>query len=151
MAKRRDSSTTQAQRTVQCYLCGKRFEISAIAATVSCPGCFKPLLVEDVVVKGYQAVKKIQTCGRITVQKRGRVVAELVEAHEGVEMLGIMHANVVSGRPVRIGPRAEWKGDLRCPAVQIDPSANILGGYFVIPDRTLGLEDLPVRGNGRKR
>jgi hypothetical protein len=151
MAKRRDSSS-QPQRTVQCYLCARRFDISAIAATVSCPGCFKPLLVEDVVVKSYQAVKKIQTCGRLTVQKRGRVVAELVEAHEGVEVLGIMHANVVSGRSVRIGPRAEWKGDLRCPAVQIDPSANILGGYFVIPDRTLGLEDLPARnGTGKKR
>ena len=151
MARRRDS-TAQPQRTVQCYLCGKRFEISAIAATVSCPGCYKPLLVEDVTVKGYQAVKKLQTCGRITVQKRGRVVADLVEAHEGVEVLGVMHANVVSGRSVKIGPKAEWKGDLRCPAVKIDPSANILGGYFVIPDRTLGLEDLPERnGTAKKR
>ena len=151
MARRRDS-TTQSHRTVQCYLCGRRFEISAIAATVSCPGCYKPLLVEDITVKGYQAVKKLQTCGRITVQKRGRVVADLVEAHEGVEVLGVMHANVVSGRSVRIGPKAEWKGDLRCPAVQIDPSANILGGYFVIPDRTLGLEDLPAwNGTGKKR
>jgi hypothetical protein len=153
MAKRRDSSTTQggAQRTVQCYLCGRRFEISAIAATVSCPGCFKPLLVEDVVVKGYQAVKKIQTCGRITVQKRGRVVAELVEAHEGVEVLGICHANVVSGRKVWVGPKAELKGNLSAPAIEVDPTANVLGGFFTIPNAGLDLEGIPARQNGKKR
>jgi hypothetical protein len=150
MAKRRENSA-QPQRTVQCYLCRRRFEISSIAATVSCPGCYKPLLVEDVIVKSYQAVKKIQTCGMITVQKRGRVVAEMIEGHEGVEVLGICHANVVSGRRVRIGPKAELKGNLSAPAVEIDPSANVLGGFFAIPNAALDMEGIPVRGNGKKR
>lgn len=154
MAKRRESSAAPAKRTVQCYLCARRFEISSIAATVSCPGCFKPLLVEDVVVKSYQAVKKIQTCGRITVQKRGRVVADLIEGHEGVEVLGICHANVVSGRKVWVGPKAELKGNLSAPAIEVDPTANVLGGFFTIPNAGLDMNGIPVRngrGSGKKR
>lgn len=129
-------------RMVQCYLCRRRFEVGAKAMTVSCPGCHKPLLVQDVVVKTLQAVKRLQTCGRITVQKKGRIIAELVEAHEGLDVRGVVQAKVVCGALVRLGPTARWRGDCHAPVVKIESGATIESGVFTVPDHSLDLADL---------
>jgi DNA-directed RNA polymerase subunit RPC12/RpoP len=124
---------TATPRTIRCYLCGHTFEVAARTMTTSCPGCSKALKVEDVVVKTIEAVRKIQTCGRVVVQKSGRVFAQAVEAQEGVDVEGVLEANVVSGGPVRIGPKATWKGDCRAPSLRVELGGTIVGGYFVIP------------------
>jgi hypothetical protein len=110
--------------------------------TTSCPKCSKPLTVEDLIVKALAAVQQIQTCGRIVVQKKGHVIARLVEAHGGVEVDGILEANVLSGGPVRIGAKAVWKGNCSAPSVLLEPGCKITGGYFRIPDDSLGLSTL---------
>jgi DNA-directed RNA polymerase subunit RPC12/RpoP len=119
-------------REVRCYHCGKAFEIAAKAMTVSCPGCFKPVLVEDIVVRNAQGNTTLQTCGRLVVQRRGRVVAKKICASEGVEMLGILEANVQSEGAVRIGATGRWSGNCRAPALKVDAGANIMGGFFEI-------------------
>lgn len=113
--------------------------------STSCPKCSKALIVEDVIIKSAHAVRKIQTCGRLVVQKKGRVIAQVVEAHDGVEVEGILEATVHSGGPVRIGPKAQWKGDCHAPALAVESGGRIAGGYFVIPDDTLGVGDLARR------
>ncbi|MCC6660816.1 MAG: polymer-forming cytoskeletal protein [Phycisphaerales bacterium] len=133
----------QAQRTVQCYHCRHRFPVGARAMTLSCPKCSKALRVDDIIIKTVEAVRKLQTCGSLTVTKKGRIIAQHVEAHGGVECEGIMEANVLSGGPVRIAAKSHWKGDCRAPSVSIEPGCVITGGMFVIPDNTLGLADLP--------
>lgn len=133
---------TGATRALQCYHCRHRFDVPARTMTSSCPKCSKPLLVEDVVVKGIEACRKLQTCGRIVIEKRGRVMAQLVEAHQGIEVQGVMETKKYSGGPVSLGAKAEWKGDCHAPRIDIEPGAKIVGGYFVIPDETLGLADL---------
>lgn len=122
---------------VLCYHCGHQLEVAARALTTSCPGCFKALQVADIIVKTMQAVRKIQTCGRLVVEKTGRVFAQSVEAQEGVEVDGILEASVVSRGPVRIGPKATWKGDCRAPLLRVDLGSTIVGGKFVVPDATL--------------
>lgn len=110
--------------------------------TTSCPKCSRPLTVEDLVIKVAYAVRKIQTCGRLVVQKKGRVIAQSVEAHGGVEVEGILEANVVSGGRVRIGPKGQWKGDCTAPSLQVEIGGRIDRGFFTIPDDPLGLGDL---------
>jgi hypothetical protein len=113
--------------------------------TTVCPKCSKSLTVEDLVIKTAHAVRRIQTCGRVVVQKKGRVIAQQIEAHGGVEVEGILEANVVSGGPVRIGAKASWKGDLSAPSLLVELGGRIERGFFVIPEDSLGLADL---GNG---
>jgi len=134
-----------AQRVVQCYHCRKRFDVSSKAESVNCPGCNQRVIVGDVIVKELRPVQRVQTCGRIVVHEKARVNAELVEAHEGIEMLGGLSARVISGGPVIIGPHARWQGDLHAPSVKIQLGARIEGGTFRVPDDTLGLADLPGR------
>ena len=134
-------------RTVQCYLCRHRFEVSSRAQSTSCPGCHKPVIVEDFILKknkpSLMMVTSVQTCGRIVVPRRTRVVAKFVEAHGGIEVLGHMDAKqVVSGQLTVIGDKGHWKGNLKSPAVVIHERAVIEGGYFEVPADSLGLSTL---------
>jgi hypothetical protein len=135
-----------ARRPVQCYHCRHRFEVSRQTMTSSCPKCSRALTVEDVVIKNAYSVRKIQTCGKLIVQKKGRVIAQHVEAHGGVEVEGILEANVQSGGPVRIGAKAHWKGDLSAPCVEVKAGGRIDRGYFVIPQDPLGVADMIASG-----
>lgn len=138
---------TSAFRTVQCYHCRRTFDVGARAMTITCPKCFKRVQVQDVVVKEAQGLKKLQTCGKVVVEKKGRVVADLVEAHEGIEVKGIIRAAVLSGGPVVLHPKSTWRGDCRAPSLHIEPGAVIERGFFTIANeddtKRLELEPLP--------
>lgn len=131
------------QRKVQCYHCRHRFDISSQALSISCPKCSKPLVIEDVVINNAHNVRKIQTCGKVIIDKKGRVVAQSVEAHQGVFVEGILEAKVLSGGPVKIGPKAQWKGDCSAPSLEAELGCRIERGYFTIPDDPLGVADMP--------
>ena len=74
-------------------MCGHLFEVGASAQSTSCPSCYKPVIVSDIIVNAFKAVTKVQTCGRIVIQKKGRVIAELVVANSGIEADGATIAN----------------------------------------------------------
>lgn len=124
--------TTTAARAIRCYHCRSPFEVSARAMTVGCPKCGKQLLVDDIVVKTTQQVRKLQTCGRIIVQPKGRVVADVVEAHEGIECRGLVRTKGYLGGPVLIGAKATWKGDCAAPSLKVEAGAKIEDGYFEV-------------------
>lgn len=130
------------KRGLQCYHCRHRFEVSWQTLSASCPKCSRALTLEDIVIKNAYSVRKIQTCGRLVVEKKGRVVCQTVEAIGGVEVEGYLEANVQSGGPVKIGAKAQWKGDLAAPSVEVELGGRIDKGYFVIPDDPLGVSGL---------
>lgn len=123
------------QRSVQCYHCQHRFDVAGRAESVSCPGCNKPLIVGDMVVKKLMGpVKQVRTCGKIEVAKKGRILAELIEAHAGLDVQGAIEAQrVISKATVILGPKCQFKGDLQAPALEIKSGAKITRGNFAIP------------------
>jgi len=135
------------QRKVQCYHCRHRFDIPSRAMSLSCPRCAKALVIEDVIINTAHNVRKIQTCGKVIIEKKGRVVAQLVEAHGGVEVEGFLEAKVLSGGPVRIGPKAQWKGDLAAPSLTAELGCRIERGFFTIPDDPMGVSDFKQDGD----
>jgi len=130
-------------RDVRCYHCGKAFEISARAMTVSCPGCYRPVLVEDIVVRNAQGNTTLQTCGKLVVQRKGRVTAKRIQAIEGVDIQGTVEANVESEGEVRLGATAKWKGDCRASTLKIETGATIYGGFFAIGPGATALNGSP--------
>ena len=133
-------------RTVQCYHCRHRFEVGGRAQSTSCPGCNKPLIVEDLVFdtkrSGIGRIK-VQTCGKITVKKGGRVTAELVEAHEGIVCQGTIEAKqVISGTTLVLGKASLFYGALQAPAVDMASGAKVKPSLFEVPSDPLGLGDL---------
>jgi hypothetical protein len=130
------------QRIVQCYFCRHRFEVAGRAESTSCPGCHKALFVGDIVVSKLKPVKEVRTCGRIVVKKSGRIIADLVEAHRGLECEGNIDAKKVIAGPVVIGAKAVWKGDCHALSVVIKQGAKITRGQFFVPEDDLQVADL---------
>ena len=123
-------------RHVDCYHCGHGLEVSGRAMSTSCPECNRPLVIEDVAVKGYMGVNSLETCGRLVIPKRKHIVVQAhVVAHAGIEVNGRLECRqAISQGPVVLGPKADWKGDLRAPSLVVNPGAKIHGGYFSIPE-----------------
>jgi DNA-directed RNA polymerase subunit RPC12/RpoP len=123
-------------RRVCCYHCGHDLEISGRAMSISCPECNLPVLLEDIKVKGYMGVHVLETCGRLWIPKRKHVVVQgHVVAHAGIQVDGKLWCEkAISRGPVVLGPKANWRGDLRAPSLEVRLGATIDEGYFSIPE-----------------
>ena len=121
-------------KTVQCYHCDHRFEVGGRAQSTSCPNCNKPVIVADQEIKGQRGpIRELKTCGQIIIKKRGRLICQQVVAHAGLVCEGIIDARTVtSGQTVTIGPKANFKGDLTAPAVEVALGAKIQPSLFQI-------------------
>jgi cytoskeletal protein CcmA (bactofilin family) len=119
-------------RTVQCYHCRRHFDVPGRAMSISCPWCYRRVTLDDLIVKDTCWTSKLQTCGKVHVQRKGVLVASLLEAREGVEILGTVEATIVSGGPVFIGPKARVKGDVTAPSLWVEKGAVIDGGHFKV-------------------
>lgn len=121
------------KRAIRCYFCGHGFEVSTRTMSVPCPKCNKALKVEDVNIKTYLPVNDLQTCGKITVAKNGRVVAKLIQAGEGIECEGTLEGAIKTNGELTLGPKASWKGkSLHSKALRIADGA-MLVGYVKVP------------------
>ena len=133
-------------RMIQCYHCRHRFEVGGRAQSTSCPGCNKPLIVEDLVFdkkKSGIGRVKIQTCGSITVKKGGRITAELVEGHGGITCHGTIEAKeVISGKVMVLAKTSLFYGNLKAPGVDMALGAKVKPSLFEVPSDPLGLEGL---------
>ena len=115
-------------REVRCYLCGHRITCSTRTMSTTCGGCNKAIKVEDLIVKSYVPVVDLQTCGRITITKRGRVAAKRIQSGEGIDCDGTMEGNVETDGDVRMGPKATWRGkSLLSRSLEIAPGAKLMG------------------------
>lgn len=113
---------------IRCYLCGHRFEVSLRTMSTTCPKCNKAIKVEDVTVKTYLPVNDLQTCGKVVIAKKGRVVARRITSGEGIVCEGAMEGAVETDGDVTLGPKASWKGDhLFSRSLTIEDGATILG------------------------
>ncbi len=123
-----------ATRAVVCYHCRRGFDAAERAMILTCPHCYKPVRVSDIVVKKAHHAPRIETCGRLFVDRKGWVSAGIVHAGEGIEVLGTLDARCVVSGPVHMGARATWRGDLRAPSVHLEPGARVDAGFFEIGD-----------------
>lgn len=131
-----------APRTVQCYHCRQWFDVPARAMSISCPWCYKRVGLDDLVIRGTCWTSKIQTCGRVVVRPKSVLVAPLIEASQGVEVWGAIDGNIVSGSLLFVGPKGRVKGQVKAPAIRVEPGGSIEGAFVQIksvrPDTKAG-------------
>ena len=126
------SATPDDRVTVVCLHCGKPMEVGRRAMTVSCKHCYKSLNLQDLQFKQYEARRAVETCGIVTVEKKGNVIADRVLAG-GLIVRGKLKGDVTSRGPVLVGPEAELKGNVTAPVMAIGAGA-ILDGKYAIGD-----------------
>lgn len=136
-------------KRVTCYHCRGQVTISAYAISATCSHCYKGLVLDDLVVRDVHWAGKLRTCGKVVVERKGRVIGRLVQAAQGVEVEGTIEATVVSGGTVVVKTAARLTGDCRAPRIVIEPGATIAGGHFHIgPDAPLIVDEAVVKPSG---
>jgi hypothetical protein len=121
--------------TIVCLYCNRPQEVSRKAMSVTCKFCNKPLKLQDIRYDKYEARRNIDTCGIVTVEKKGNVVADKINCG-GLVARGKIKATIISRGPVMVGPEAEIKGDVSAPTLAVGSGA-ILEGKYVIGPKSL--------------
>ncbi|CAN5655380.1 hypothetical protein BH09PLA1_BH09PLA1_17290 [soil metagenome] len=116
--------------TITCLYCEKPQDVGRRALSITCKFCNKSLKLEDVRVKDYQARRAIETCGIVTVEKKGNVVADRLLCG-GLIVRGKVKGQVTSRGPVLVGPEAEIKGDVSAPTLAVGAGAILDGRYEI--------------------
>jgi hypothetical protein len=117
---------------INCLYCGKPFEIGRKALSVTCKFCHKSLKLEDVQIKAYEARRNIDTCGVVTVEKKGNAVVDRMLCG-GAIIRGKVKGDITSRGTVLIGPEAEIVGDVVAPALAVGAGAILQGRYEIGP------------------
>lgn len=120
------------EQTCRCFACGGDFVASTRAVSARCPHCGRSVALQDIVITGPRWMGTVQTCGRVIVERKGKLVASLVETGAGVAVLGAIEARVVSQGFVLLGAKGKWKGDCRAVTILMEPGAQVDGGKFEI-------------------
>jgi hypothetical protein len=119
---------------ILCLHCGKPQEVGRKAMSVTCRFCSKPLKIEDVKITRYEARRVIETCGTVTIDKKGHVVSDV--RCVSLILKGKLKGDVVSLSKVEVASDAELKGDVTATSLSIEPGAMMEGFYRIGPKPT---------------
>lgn len=120
-----------ATREVFCTHCEKTIEIPATAMSVSCRHCHRRVIIEDLEIRTYHAVLRVATAGKVDVQKKGTLVADVRVNELAVE--GSLKGNVVALDRVVVGKKGTIEGDVCCRTLSVEPGAKLQGHFRVDP------------------
>jgi|SRR5690348_3265142 len=120
--------------TVVCLHCGKPQEVGRRAMSITCKHCHKSLKLEDLAIKTYTARRAIETCGVVTIEKKGNVVCTDKISCGGLVVRGKVKGIIASTGPVLVGPEAEIRGDVTAPTLAVGAGAVLEGHYAIGPD-----------------
>ena len=130
------------RQVVFCLYCHKPQEVGRKTLSMTCKFCNKSLRLEDLRFKEYQARRTIETCGMVTVEKKGNVITDKITCG-GLIVRGKVKGNVTSRGPVLVGPEAEIKGDVTAPTLAVGAGAILDGKYDIRPDHGKAPEPEP--------
>jgi Polymer-forming cytoskeletal len=117
--------------TIVCLYCEKPQEVGRKAISVTCKYCNKSLKLEDLRFAAYQAQRKVDTCGIVTIEKKGNVVVSDKMLCGGLVVRGKLKGDVHSRGPVLVGPEAELRGDVTAPTLAVGAGAILEGRYEI--------------------
>jgi Polymer-forming cytoskeletal len=138
------SKPSEDRHTIKCLYCGKPQEVARRAMSITCKFCHKPLKLEDVAIKQYEARRQIATCGVVTVEKKGSAVTDSIKCG-GLIVRGKVKGAIESHGPVLIGPEAEVKGDVTAPTLAVGAGAILEGQYEI--GKTTSTSESPAEPN----
>ena len=116
--------------TIVCLHCDKPQEVGRKTMSLTCKFCHKPLRLEDVTFKAYEARRAIETCGIVTVEKKANVVSDRIHCG-GIIIRGKIKGHITSRGPVLVGPEAQITGNVTAPTIAIGGGAVLEGQYQI--------------------
>jgi hypothetical protein len=126
------ASSSEERVPISCLYCQQPLDVPRRALSIVCKHCHKPLKLEDVQIKTYEARRAIDTYGIVTVEKKGSFIGDRVLCN-GMIVRGKVRGEIVSRGPVMVGPEAEIKGNVSAPTIAIGSGAVLDGHYEIGP------------------
>lgn len=90
-----------------------------------CPHCNRRLVVEDVHVKRYHAVRELATCGNVVVDPRGSLVATVKAGN--LEIGGSVEGDIRAVGQVVLRKTGSVTGDIDAPRLVVENGAALDG------------------------
>jgi len=133
-----NSNSPDDRQVIFCLYCNRPQEVGRKTLSMTCKFCHKSLRLEDLRFKEYQARRTIETCGIVTVEKKGNVVTDRIQCG-GLVVRGKVKGNVSSRGPVLVSPEAEIRGDVTAPTLAVGAGAILEGRYNIRPNEQKAL------------
>lgn len=105
-----------------------------------CPHCNRRLVVEDIHVRRYHAVREVATCGDVVVDPRASLVAAVKAGN--LEVAGTVQGHIIAIGQVVLRKTASVFGDIQAPRLVVENGAS-LDGFLHIGDKKQAAEDDP--------
>ena len=121
-------------REVLCHHCNRPIEVPVGAMSANCRHCNRRVILEDLKIKAYHAVIKLETAGKVEILKKAQVVAELRVNELNVQ--GKVKGNVTCVGTVKVGKKADVDGNISCRSLIIESGATLDGHILIDPSFT---------------
>ena len=108
-----------------CPRCETGIEVSTNARSIPCPGCHQTLYTEDEKVKEYCARREFFSEGKITVTKKGTLIADV--RVRSLVIQGEVRGPVRSREGIQVGKTGRLFGDFTAPILRVEAGARIIG------------------------
>lgn len=111
------------KQPVDCYHCGKSFEVMTHAQSSQCPKCGGYISLKDYVVDNAWR-RRIQTRGNVTILKSGSISGVHVQCHDLI-CLGKLSASVDCSGVLAIRSHGRIIGNVKCRELKVERGAEV--------------------------
>jgi hypothetical protein len=136
-------------KTVCCPMCSGTLEIGATAQSVVCRHCNNTIKVGDQKITAYAATVSLETCGSLTIEKKGALVAQKRVVASSLILKGSLKGNTTIYESAHIAAGAQMVGELKARTLVIEDGATLKGFIEINPSGGAVKVDPPKELAGR--
>ena len=120
-------------KVVCCPNCGGAQEVGQSAQSVVCHHCNVAIKVTDQKISAYSATVALETCGSLTVEKKGALVVQKRVVVSNLVLKGSLKGNSVVYDTASISAGAQLVGDLKARVLKVEDGATLKGHLHIVP------------------
>lgn len=138
-------------RVVQCPNCSGAQEVGASAQSVVCRQCNSTIKVTDQKITQYSATVALETCGSLTIEKKGALVVQKRVVASNLMLKGSLKGNTTVFESAHIAAGAQLVGELKARTLQVEDGASLKGYLHIVPGDGAVKIDPPKELAGRAK
>jgi len=120
-------------RVVCCPNCGGAQEIASAALSVVCRLCNTTIKVTNEKITNYAATVSLETCGTVTIEKKGALVVQKRMVASELTLKGSLKGNSVVFDKAHVAAGAQLVGDLKARLLTVEEGASLKGFLHIVP------------------
>ena len=136
-------------KLICCPMCSGTQEVGATAQSVVCRHCNNTIKVGDQKITQYSATVSLETCGSLTIEKKGALVAQKRVVASSLILKGSLKGNTTIYETAHIAAGAQLVGELKARSLQVEDGATIKGFVQINPAAGAVKVETPKELTGR--